>query len=1199
MNRICQQSQITSHILDDRVQTARKSQGWHGHFSEKPQRHTGALSKARPQVFTLPAPHSSGQIFDAVARQNPLDANHLGTHLPKQKPLNSKAQAVLTLATLLSSWRLPGADAASNMKGYRKPRPTQPQSHAMKVRDHGGAAAREGSNFSSIRLTRSLQFDSWELAPNIGSTDSEFPRGKVKIHSAPKAHPQTSSSAALGKAKWLDLTRARPRIETPTAALIAVMRHAGSHTKQVEKVIAELDHAMDMAPSRLAKLVGSKKLVNKAARLYSASRQVGSDTPLKQRSRGETAQRRLEFVSALKDERLQQRLFLPDNLSASERASSVYFDGNAIVNALGKTILELADDPALMRLPAFANLTQSARREMVTRWMDAHGQDTRYPIGTIAHSMASVLKTAAMARGKAPAAAYASQEALDQAFSNLVQQWPSQESTLIDPRVLFGLHLAKTQGIKLSGTAAERLASLSGVIKDLLTEADGPPRFDRRAVALEILQEKTKLPKGELDFEPRFGGETLLDYFIDTAEKFFPTPGNVPHVPVPYLNGGYGSVGLEEINKYRAAKAQFNAALPQHPWFAASARLALRRENANLTPDVLTARINEIASQYKQGNSNSLSELKHWLDNMPIISSVMGVAEGIVHGSPEEIISAVPILGNIYNAVDGVAAGDGERAATALITMVPFLGAGYVIVHGLADGDAAEVVGGALGLGLDFVTFGEGHLAINSRVVGHAEIAGGLVAPHMFSHQELPSPLRLQAQHSLRALADLGVEDRALALTDKTGKHGSVGDPYGIAGGGLDASHLLSSEIAKVADRMVPVPPEKIPKLMRRRQDGTWQNPSTLAHYAQIGPHLYRLALDAAASVPERPVWNPVDPTGNGRDRRIRLQQVDGQWQTARDAPGLRGGAPKEVLRIISESAAEALDVAVPEAYARRHWHERAPSLPASLQAEQSTRPVIVSRTETVRVVEQILRGYQDLRHEPGIVEQTFNQHISVSRMHPDGKLVLSSEDAAGIAAFLRKLYDTSETFRSLYNGAVDSGRIGEDAKWQIHVCGDQACRPECDFQARILTVPDIEVNELSFIADKQLLSSNGKLFAPNGRRVILHEAIHMLTGKLDPSLSDWFDQENLSEAIQQFGLGERGGVVYLEDRILKEAGIEAKTRLTYPGISEEKKNALEIAGVDYDSLEKYVKLQDDYLNALFPRTGLFTTVSACCNIQK
>jgi hypothetical protein len=219
--------------------------------------------------------------------------------------------------------------------------------------------------------------------------------------------------------------------------------------------------------------------------------------------------------------------------------------------------------------------------------------------------------------------------------------------------------------------------------------------------------------------------------------------------------------------------------------------------------------------------------------------------------------------------------------------------------------------------------------------------------------------------------------------------------------------------------------------------------------------------------------------------------------------------------------------------------------------------------------------------------------------MHPDGKLVLSSEDAAGIAAFLRKLYDTSETFRSLYNGAVDSGRIGEDAKWQIHVCGDQACRPECDFQARILTVPDIEVNELSFIADKQLLSSNGKLFAPNGRRVILHEAIHMLTGKLDPSLSDWFDQENLPEAIQQFGLGERGGVVYLEDRILKEAGIEAKTRLTYPGISEEKKNALEIAGVDYDSLEKYVKLQDDYLNALFPRTGLFTTVSACCNIQK
>src|SRR5690606_14802087 len=101
----------------------------------------------------------------------------------------------------------------------------------------------------------------------------------------------------------------------------------------------------------------------------------------------------------------------------------VYFDGNALVNAKGKTVADLASDPALMRLPAFARLSPDERLEMVRGWLDAHGQDTQYAFGTIEHSMASVLKTVALSRGEPQPGPYASEKALADAFGSLLKDW--------------------------------------------------------------------------------------------------------------------------------------------------------------------------------------------------------------------------------------------------------------------------------------------------------------------------------------------------------------------------------------------------------------------------------------------------------------------------------------------------------------------------------------------------------------------------------------------------------------------------------------------------------------------------------------------------------------------------------------------------------------------------------------------------------
>ncbi|MFC0692359.1 hypothetical protein, partial [Paraburkholderia humisilvae] len=179
-----------------------------------------------------------------------------------------------------------------------------------------------------------------------------------------------------------------------------------------------------------------------------------------------------------------------------------------------------------------------------------------------------------------------------------------------------------------------------------------------------------------------------------------------------------------------------------------------------------------------------------------------------------------------------------------------------------------------------------------SRVVGHSALADGKVASRTFSHHEVPAAVRLQAQHSLGALRDLGMDDRALMLTDKAGEHGSVGDPFALVVAREEAAPL-SQDTQQLLERLTPVPEDKRPVAMRRAEGGTWQDPQTLAHYAQIGAKLYRVAKDEAASSGGYVVWNPVDATGNARERTIRLENRDGQWQRASNVPGLKGGAPE------------------------------------------------------------------------------------------------------------------------------------------------------------------------------------------------------------------------------------------------------------------------------------------------------------------
>ncbi|MFC0690573.1 PipA/GogA/GtgA family type III secretion system effector, partial [Paraburkholderia humisilvae] len=552
-----------------------------------------------------------------------------------------------------------------------------------------------------------------------------------------------------------------------------------------------------------------------------------------------------------------------------------------------------------------------------------------------------------------------------------------------------------------------------------------------------------------------------------------------------------------------------------------------------------------------------------------------GIGEGIARGDGQEIISSVPVISNIYNAAEGAATGDGKRTATALITLVPYVGSGYIIADGVASNDTAETVGGTIGLGLDFVTEGEGHLLTRGHVVGHSALADGKVASRTFSHHEVPAAVRMQAQHSLGALRDLGMDDRALMLTDKAGEHGSVGDPYGLLAAS-DGAAPSGAEMHQLLERLTPVPEDKRPVAMRRAEGGTWQDPQTLAHYAQIGAKLYRVAKDEAASTEGYVVWNPVDATGNARERTVRLENRDGQWQQARNAPGLKGGAPEPVLRVMDADAAKQVDLPVPQAYANANRVRQ-----FGLNNE---RPLPVSETETVSEVRKFLSECaKDVTRREGFA-QGFDEYFDVSAQQPDGTYIPSEETHTELKEYFTRLYDKSETFRSLYNFAADSSRIDPIQRWLLAMGERDDIKYEVSNDLREMYAPH---PDMAVDYPAKFLSKNGEFVDIDSKVALVHEMTHLLTGLKDPDLAFWNEagvDRSVAHTVRQFGLGERGAVEYFTQRILREADAKVPQRQTYLVMTSAVKAHVEKNNVaNYVELDRYVSLQDDYLAALFP----------------
>ncbi|PMS09277.1 hypothetical protein C0Z17_26005 [Trinickia caryophylli] len=740
-----------------------------------------------------------------------------------------------------------------------------------------------------------------------------------------------------------DLHRVRQTVRTATQALlaVAVAEHKSKGTLVAEAIVERLanpgsERKPPLAPE-ISQIVNREmgSMLERAGMLYLVGRHARPSTTQMSFNLHAALQ---AFAAELKSEALRRSMFDRHLQPEQTQQGAIYFDGNALVNVLGKRVEDLAQEPSLMRLPGYAELNAPERLALVTKWLDERGLDSQYTFGSVNNAMASVLKASLLARGKPAPNRYLSDAELCRAFVALVHDWEGAHGSVIDPRILLGLNLAKAAGIVFSGnTPQERLADLSRFVNDVLTEYGGPPRFDERTAALDSLVQESGLSRAQLTVPLRATGKSVLDTFLDQRKK-----GPRPDGFVATDNGTRISMPPVADRVIAAESAFKDQDQSSAPYFMAWARLRLRIDRLPQTDTAVQAKAAELAKEYqklqneaktsdtgptatpadpggfdhcspieimantygcamrfvRENDARTGGNFGHWLDNTPIVSNVLGFAEGVDTGNLEQIINAVPVISNLYNAEEGVRTGDYKRAGMAAVTMVPFAGSVAVIVDGAVNHDAAEVVGGIEGLGLDFLTSGGTHTQTSRggfrNVVAHSAVDDARVTRRAIPHEAIPPALRVHVDHSLTALQDLGFahDERALKVEFVDANEAS----QSRSNARKPISAVTSPDAARLVAQLDGYEVKTRPATLQKSASGMLWDPGTAAHYAEFEGNTYRVAPDHAKTTPQRPIWNVVSPDGSHRiatlslEYKINPRAREGYWRVAKETPGLKGG---------------------------------------------------------------------------------------------------------------------------------------------------------------------------------------------------------------------------------------------------------------------------------------------------------------------
>jgi hypothetical protein len=536
---------------------------------------------------------------------------------------------------------------------------------------------------------------------------------------------------------------------------------------------------------------------------------------------------------------------------------------------------------------------------------------------------------------------------------------------------------------------------------------------------------------------------------------------------------------------------------------------------------------------------------------------------------------------------------------------------------GLAGLGLTRAAGGMTAVGAEAVdmAFGVGERTAASAPfaqISHdtglldAQLANRLANRVGDEHPDLAAALN-RAAHMMRGNSAGEAGDLARATTESvTAAEGSTVEtpsrPDDVAAGARTASGASSSgteqpslvNALRIKNYEVP-PPANVEPIsgsvpVFRETAGSRQ-------YIQIGDH-----------------WLPVKP-GDGPDTwlvtsldkpapDIAVRYESDGWHAVGDT-GLAGGAP--VTRTINWHAAGWLDRQLPDDLPswKGVYHDGSGHLFVSSGK--------LSATPTVALTRQILSQATDLTVYPWW-EQQFDDLFEIKCPNLDKSLsaaVLSSdmlekkaEDMAkSVKDMLFELYKESETFRALVNHAKATGRLSADNKWTIEIYSPERVdyapgedRAMSDYENiefgvshddRVIKIPDMTARP---DMEWAYLKRDGSVGLADADRAALQEIVSALTRETPVDrVENWVPERELNAP-------ERGPVGYLTDRIRKEADVITEDESTPLSDFSYRPEITTPPPGEALRLQHYVGLQNQYLDALFPRSTPAPSADAAMN---
>lgn len=327
-----------------------------------------------------------------------------------------------------------GRTQAVSQPGVPAPRPDEA---AEKGGERGGERQRVPTRLEH-RLRRAAPAESRTPAATAklsASVESSLPVRRDPVQRSSSAEAAVLERLILSLVQWVDEDKARAYADRPSDLLRAVAKHR--HRTIPDAFANTLD------PSLLA----DEAVLDEAAVLYGRLRQPTA--PATASSRPTLSALRAGYIDALRADYAKRRsldaLFAP---SPQLGQSTPYFDGFALRNAGGMSFDDLVGLEAAWSDPALASLTAPQRRALLADKFNEMVESTRFPIGSIPHSLATALLRIGRYRGAASVDS-GDETSLVKAFVESEGVWNDGESYPYHPRLLFATHLARTSGMEV------------------------------------------------------------------------------------------------------------------------------------------------------------------------------------------------------------------------------------------------------------------------------------------------------------------------------------------------------------------------------------------------------------------------------------------------------------------------------------------------------------------------------------------------------------------------------------------------------------------------------------------------------------------------------------------------------------------------------------------------------------------------------